>query len=117
MAAFVKLHAPHHLLTVGEEGFYPAGSARAGANPEAGGGAASWAETEGQDFALDHSDPNIDFAAIHLWHQVRAARGGWAAVGRFGVVWCGAGAGVYDNLIFMALRNPWLSSQHLLQQR
>jgi mannan endo-1,4-beta-mannosidase len=82
MAAFVKLHAPNHLLTVGEEGFYPAGSARASANPEAGGGAASWAETEGQDFFVDHADPNIDFAAMHLWHQVRRLGGGW-------VVWCG----------------------------
>jgi hypothetical protein len=34
------------------------------ANPQ---GASSWANTEGQSFVVDHSSPNIDFLAIHLW--------------------------------------------------
>jgi hypothetical protein len=27
----------------------------------------SWATEWNQDFVADHSDPNIDFAAIHIW--------------------------------------------------
>jgi len=49
---------------VGEEGFYPENVPQAAANPE---GTNSWAFWEGQSFQVDHSDPNIDFAAIHLW--------------------------------------------------
>ncbi|KAI3438631.1 hypothetical protein D9Q98_001053 [Chlorella vulgaris] len=64
MAAHVKALDPNHLLTVGEEGFYPAGLPQTAANPQ---GASSWANTEGQSFVVDHSSPNIDFLAIHLW--------------------------------------------------
>ncbi|KAL4859907.1 Mannan endo-1 [Chlorella vulgaris] len=64
MAAHVKALDPNHLLTVGEEGFYPAGLPQTAANPQ---GASSWANTEGQSFVVDHSSPNIDFLSIHLW--------------------------------------------------
>jgi len=48
---------------VGEEGFYPENAPQAFTNP---GGNQSWAFWEGQDFLVDHQDPNIDFAALHL---------------------------------------------------
>ncbi|RMZ57555.1 hypothetical protein APUTEX25_001755 [Auxenochlorella protothecoides] len=64
MAAYVKSLDGNHLVTIGEEGFYPAGQAASAANPQ---GLQSWAFEEGQDFYADHNDPNIDFTAIHLW--------------------------------------------------
>jgi mannan endo-1,4-beta-mannosidase len=64
MAAYVKALDPNHLLTVGEEGFYPTGLPQTAANPQ---GAQSWANTEGQNFVADHASPNIDFMSIHLW--------------------------------------------------
>jgi mannan endo-1,4-beta-mannosidase len=69
MATWVKSIAPHLLLTVGEEGFYPDTTQGATkdqmiSNPQ---GVNSWAFWEGQHFYKDHSSPLIDFAAIHLW--------------------------------------------------
>jgi mannan endo-1,4-beta-mannosidase len=67
MAAFVKSIDQNHLLTIGEEGFYPLWMIpQAGSNPS---GWESWAAHEGQNFLYDHSDPNIDYTAIHLWIQ------------------------------------------------
>ncbi|GAB4816952.1 hypothetical protein N2152v2_003998 [Parachlorella kessleri] len=64
MAAYVKSIDSRHLLTVGEEGFYPQGLQQSTANPQ---GATSWAFFEGQNFPRDHSSPNIDFVSVHLW--------------------------------------------------
>lgn len=66
MAAWVKSIDPNHLLTVGEEGFYPEGAetTQMAANPQ---GLSSWAFWEGQHFVTDHASPLIDFASIHLW--------------------------------------------------
>jgi mannan endo-1,4-beta-mannosidase len=61
MAAHVKSLDSNHLLTVGEEGFYRTTTASLGANP------GSWAAEYDQDFVVDHSDPNIDFATMHGW--------------------------------------------------
>jgi len=67
MAAFVKGIDQNHLLTIGEEGFYPLWMIpQAGSNPS---GWESWAAHEGQNFLYDHSDQNIDYTAIHLWIQ------------------------------------------------
>ncbi len=51
-----KQHNMFALLPQGDPNLY--------ANPQ---GVNTWAKTEGQSFALDHSSPDIDFAAIHLW--------------------------------------------------
>ena len=66
MASWVKSIDSNHLLTVGEEGFYPEGATQKQklSNPQR---LESWAFWEGQDFARDHSSPLIDFASIHLW--------------------------------------------------
>ena len=66
MAAWVKSIDPNHLLTVGEEGFYPeeARLEQRAANPQ---GLKSWAFWEGQHFVDDHASKLIDFASIHLW--------------------------------------------------
>lgn len=67
MAAYVKSIDPNHLLTIGEEGFYPKGVNQSAANPQ---GLESWAFEEGQDFYVDHSmTPDIDYSSIHLWSQ------------------------------------------------
>ncbi|KAL4425642.1 hypothetical protein ABPG75_009658 [Micractinium tetrahymenae] len=65
MAAHVKGLDSNHLLTVGEEGFYSATKASVPTNP--GYPDTHWAEEWNQDFVVDHSDPNIDFAATHIW--------------------------------------------------
>lgn len=67
MATFVKSIDSQHLLTVGEEGFYASGTPQAAFNPNGKGANSSWANNEGQNFLADHE--NVDFAAIHLWHQ------------------------------------------------
>ena len=70
MASWVKSIDSNHLLTVGEEGFYPnheetgVTERQLVANPQ---GATSWAFWEGQHFSRDHSSSFIDFTAIHLW--------------------------------------------------
>lgn len=64
MAAWIKSIDPNHLVTVGEEGFYPKDVAQSAADPQ---GLQSWAFYEGQNFPVDHSDPNIDYTSIHLW--------------------------------------------------
>ena len=68
MAAHVKALAPHHLVTIGEEGFYsgaapgaPGTPDRSAANPQ------DWGKLVGQDFVADHSASAIDFATVHLW--------------------------------------------------
>lgn len=66
MAAYVKSIDPNHLLTVGEEGFYPVTAAQKDSNPQ---GNASWAFDEGQHFYADHAFPAIDFMSMHLWVQ------------------------------------------------
>lgn len=63
MSAFVKSVDPNHMLTVGEEGFYPASSPNAATiNP-----GLSFASQSGQDFVRNHSPKDIDFAATHIW--------------------------------------------------
>jgi mannan endo-1,4-beta-mannosidase len=68
MAEFVKSIDPNHLLTVGEEGFFSNEDSHkvSYANPS---GTGSWAGDQGQNFAADHSDSNIDYAGIHMWIQ------------------------------------------------
>lgn len=65
MAAYVKSLDPQHLVTVGEEGFYSATQGSIPSNPMA--GESTWATEWSQDFVLDHSDDNIDFAGFHIW--------------------------------------------------
>jgi len=66
MAAYVKSIDSNHLLTVGEEGFYPRNVPQSAANPQ---GLNSWAFDEGQHPVLDHNSPHIDFVSIHIWCQ------------------------------------------------
>jgi mannan endo-1,4-beta-mannosidase len=72
MAEHVALHDPHHLRTVGEEGFYS--SWRSRANP------AAWASSTGQDFVTNHDLRSIDFTSMHLWPSNWALLGGASAV-------------------------------------
>ncbi|DBA99225.1 hypothetical protein WJX82_007713 [Trebouxia sp. C0006] len=60
MAAYVKSLDSKHLLTMGEEGFYPSGDSDPSGNQ-------TWAYNEGQDFLADHMSSDIDFAAFHHW--------------------------------------------------
>ena len=69
MAAYVKSLDSNHLLTVGEEGFYSKTKASLSANPAP---EAGWAAEYDQDFVVDHSDPNIDFASFHGWPDLWA---------------------------------------------
>lgn len=58
-AKAVKTIDNRHLLTVGEEGFYT--------SPENNINPGLWASDTGQDFVLDHSFTDIDYASSHLW--------------------------------------------------
>jgi mannan endo-1,4-beta-mannosidase len=62
MASFVKAIDGNHLLTVGEEGYSSLTEDGIRYNPGSG-----WAATFGQDFMVDHSFPEIDFATTHVW--------------------------------------------------
>ena len=75
MAAHTKKADPHHLVTLGADGFYGAASCLADRyNPFL------WAGHTGADFMPNHAVKDIDYAAIHLW-PVRACLGGpaWGA--------------------------------------
>jgi len=61
MAAFVKALDENHLLTIGEEGFFPEGSPWHDDNPN------SWSSDSGQDFLRNHDIPEIDFTTLHIW--------------------------------------------------
>lgn len=67
MAAHFRTLDTNHMLTVGEEGFYPEGVEQSAANPQ---GLDSWAFEEGQHFPRDHSSPDIDFmvGSMSFWH-------------------------------------------------
>jgi mannan endo-1,4-beta-mannosidase len=72
MAQYMKAIDPHHMVTVGEEGFYSSTCERVYLNPGAGkrrtGIASSpWALMEGQDFNANHAGPHIDFSTLHAW--------------------------------------------------
>ncbi|KAK9815784.1 hypothetical protein WJX72_009405 [[Myrmecia] bisecta] len=71
IAAFIKSVDNSHLVTVGQEGFFDNSSALAVANPYGYKDYAvhgpHWAGYIGQDVESQHSSPNIDFIAIHLW--------------------------------------------------
>lgn len=62
---FRDVDAGHHMLTVGEEGFYardtPSELGADGINP------APWASTTGQDFVRNHASRNIHFTTAHIW--------------------------------------------------
>ena len=62
---FHDVDAGHHMLTVGEEGFYardtPSELGAEGINP------APWASTTGQDFVRNHASRNIHFTTAHIW--------------------------------------------------
>jgi mannan endo-1,4-beta-mannosidase len=74
MAAHFKAIDTNHLLTIGEEGFYPRDSAQWAANPQ---GTTSWAFEEGQHFLLDHAVDAIDYCHMHLWpHNWQDAKEG-----------------------------------------
>ena len=80
MAAHVKA-ASRSLVTIGEEGFFGAGDARATANP------GDWGPGTGQDWARDHALPGIDFGTVHLWPD------NWdKEAGSWGVDWLAAHA-------------------------
>jgi hypothetical protein len=57
MAGFLALHDPHHLRTVGEEGFFAYGG-QVNANP------ATWARHTGQDFRSNHDIDAITHTAF-----------------------------------------------------
>ena len=64
-ATFNELDSGHHMLTVGEEGFYasdtPSERGADDINP------ALWASTTGQDFVRNHAGPYIHFTTAHIW--------------------------------------------------
>lgn len=63
MSAYVKTVDANHMLTVGEEGFYPASSPQAATiNP-----GQKFAVGCGQDFVENHRPAAIDYAATHIW--------------------------------------------------
>ncbi len=80
MSAYVKSLDNRHLLTIGEEGFFAAGSPRAAANP------ASWGILMGQNFTGNHMIPEIDFVTVHVWpdnwnkYDEDGGVGGWGGV-------------------------------------
>lgn len=65
MAGYVKSLDSNHLLSVGEEGFYSTTQSTVPVNPMY--GEDGWAAQSGQDFVVDHSDSNIDYASFHGW--------------------------------------------------
>ena len=72
MAAYMKALDPHHMVTIGEEGFYSSTCERVYLNPGAGrrrtGIASSpWALQEGQDMLENHRSKDIDLASTHAW--------------------------------------------------
>ncbi|KAK9815623.1 hypothetical protein WJX72_006999 [[Myrmecia] bisecta] len=75
MAAYLKSVDPNHMVTVGEEGFFDYRGPDIESNPTGipanlqvpGSYGRYWAAHVGQDFVTQHSSPNIDFAAVHLW--------------------------------------------------
>jgi len=95
MSCYLKSQDPNHLVTVGEEGFFNAGSPWRTTNPANAGCVDHnncfldhlWAEKEGQDFVKDHNVGCIDFAAFHLWNEE------WNVKGPC----CGDGSGCCDR--------------------
>ena len=72
MAGYMKALDPHHMVTIGEEGFYSSTCERVYLNPGAGkrrtGIASSpWALQEGQDMLENHRSKDIDLASTHAW--------------------------------------------------
>jgi hypothetical protein len=72
MSQYMKAIDPHHMVTIGEEGFYSNTCDRVYLNPGAGkrrtGIASSpWALQEGQDFVANHGGADIDFSTLHAW--------------------------------------------------
>ena len=72
MSQYMKAIDPHHMVTVGEEGFYSSTCERVHLNPGAGkrrtGIASSpWALQEGQDFNANHAVAHVDFSTLHAW--------------------------------------------------
>ncbi len=72
MSQYMKAIDPHHMVTIGEEGFYSQTCDRVFLNPGAGkrrtGIASSpWALMEGQDFVANHAGANVDFSTLHAW--------------------------------------------------
>lgn len=65
MCTFVKSKDTHHMVTVGEEGYYSLTSASIPFNPQH--QISSWAQEWGQDYAVDHAFDCIDFATFHAW--------------------------------------------------
>ncbi|KAK9820359.1 hypothetical protein WJX72_009412 [[Myrmecia] bisecta] len=61
MSAYVKGLDPHHLVTIGEEGFWAEDVPQAASNP------ADWAGQTGQNFTINHMPATIDFATVHVW--------------------------------------------------
>eukprot|EP00475_Leptophrys_vorax_P025169 TRINITY_DN35194_c0_g1_i3.p1 TRINITY_DN35194_c0_g1~~TRINITY_DN35194_c0_g1_i3.p1 ORF type:complete len:282 (+),score=18.43 TRINITY_DN35194_c0_g1_i3:309-1154(+) len=75
MAAYVKTLDPHHLLSIGSEGFYgpstPARAAQLNAEP--------WMATVGTDFIRNHRVPGIDIASVHVYANSRYSAPTWPA--------------------------------------
>ena len=70
MAAFLVMHDPNHLRSIGQEGFFGVGAREVNANP------AVWARYTGQDFYANHMAAGITHAAVHVWPANWAILGG-----------------------------------------
>ncbi len=72
ISAHIKGIDTHHLVTVGEEGFFEYDSGLKDAGPwgipeNVAAMGRYWSASVGQDFTAQHSASSIDFAAIHMW--------------------------------------------------
>lgn len=67
MAEVIKENDPHHMVLVGEQGFYSSESAKAWANPDSFfDGGKPWAVRYGQDFIKNNVSPAIDYVTIQM---------------------------------------------------
>ena len=62
MAGYFKTIDKNHMLTTGEEGFYPQGARANQFNP-----GQLFATGSAQDFVANHRIANIDYAVTHIW--------------------------------------------------
>jgi mannan endo-1,4-beta-mannosidase len=64
MANFLKSLDGKHMVTVGEEGFFPDYNGQHGTIGRRLGG---WSTRTGQDFVRNHAPASIDYTTTHIW--------------------------------------------------